>query len=79
MYSSLMKKIKIYCNVEFHKYETAYNTDISNKFQYTEFDEYKELKTVKIDISELINQNTSTEFNIKFFIKVQNINFFNVF
>ena len=79
MYSSLMKKIKIYCNVKFHKYETAHNTDTSNKFQYAEFNEYKELETVKIDISKSTNQNTFTKFNIESFTEAQNINSFNTF
>ena len=79
MYSSLTKKIKTYCNVEFHKHKTAHNTDISNKFQYTKFNKYKESETVEIDISKSTDQNTFTKFNIEFFIKVQNINFHNVF
>ena len=65
--------------MEFCEYETTYNTDISNKFQYTEFNKYKESETVEINISELINQNTSTEFNIKFSVKMQNVNSFNAF
>ena len=55
MYNPLTKRIKTYCNVEFHKYKTAHNTDISNEFQYAEFNEYKESETVKIDISESTN------------------------
>ena len=79
MYNSLIKRVKIYCDVEFHKYETTHNADISNEFQYAEFDEYKKSKTVKINISESINQNTSIEFSIESFTEVQNINFFNIF
>ena len=65
--------------MEFHKYETTYNTDISNKFQYTEFNKYKELKTVEIDISKSINQNAFTELSIEPFTKMNNINSFDVF
>ena len=75
----MTKKVKIYYNVEFYEYETAHNTDISNKFQYTEFNKYKELKIVEINISELTNQNTFTKSSIEFSIKVQNINFYNTF
>ena len=63
MYSSLMKRVKIYCDVEFCEYETTHNTDTSSKFQYTEFDKYKKSETVEIDIPE----------SIKTFIKAQNI------
>ena len=73
VYSSLMKRVKTYCNVKFRKYETAHNTDISNKFQYAEFDKYEESETVEIDIPESINQNTSTEPSIESSIKVQDI------
>ena len=79
MYNPLTKRVKIYCDVEFHEYETTHNTDISNEFQYTEFNEYKELKTVEIDIPELINQNISTKSNIESSAEAQNINFSDVF
>ena len=62
VYNSLTKRIKTYCNVEFHEYKTTHNTDINNKFQYTEFNKYKKSKTVKINISESTDQHTSTEF-----------------
>ena len=78
VYSLLTKRIKTYCDMKFYKYETTHNTDISNEFQYTEFDEYKESETVEIDISELTNQNTFTEFSIKSFTEVQNIDFYNI-
>ena len=73
VYNPLMKRVKTYHNVKFHKYETAHNADTSNEFQYAEFDEYKKSETVEIDIPESINQNTSTESNIKPSIKAQNI------
>ena len=80
MYNLLTKRIKTYHDVKFHEYETTHsNTDISNKFQYTEFDKYKKSETVKIDIPESTNQNVSTEPNIKPFIKTENINFSNAF
>ena len=78
VYNLLIKRVKIYHNVKFHKYETTNNADISNKFQYTEFDKYKESETIKIDISKLTNQNTSTEPSIEPFTEVQNIGFHNV-
>ena len=60
--------------MKFHKYKTIHsNADISNEFQYTEFNEYEESETVEIDIPESINQNTSTEPNIEPFTEVQNI------
>ena len=69
-----MKRVKTYCNVEFHEYETTHsNTDTSNEFQYTEFNKYKESETVKIDIPELTNQNTSTESSIKPSTEAQDI------
>ena len=64
-----MKKIKIYCDVKFHKYKTTHNINISNEFQYAEFNKYEKSETVKIDISELTNQNMFIEPNIKSFIK----------
>ena len=70
MYSPLMKRVKTYYDVEFHKNEITHNIDISNEFQYIEFDEYKESETVNINISKLINQNTFTEPSIKSFTKV---------
>ena len=73
VYSPLTKKIKIYHDVEFHKNKTTHNIDISNKFQYTEFDEYKKSETVEIDISKSINQNMSTESSIEHSIEMQNI------
>ena len=74
VYSSLTKRVKIYCDVEFHKYKIIYNnTDISNEFQYAEFDEYEESETVEINILKSINQNTFTEFNIEPFTEVQDI------
>ena len=73
MYNSLIKRIKTYHNVKFHEYETTHNADISNKFQYTKFNEYEESEIVEIDISELTDQNTSTEFSIEPSAKVQNI------
>ena len=63
--------------MEFYEYETTHNTDISNKFQYAEFDEYEESETVEIDISELTNQNTFTEFSIESFTEAQNISSYN--
>ena len=60
--------------MEFHKYEITYNTDASNKFQYAEFDKYKESETVEINISESTDQNISTELSIKSSAKMQNIN-----
>ena len=70
MYNSLIKRIKIYYDVKFCEYETTHsNTDISNKFQYAEFNKYKESETVEIDILKSINQNTFIEFNIKSFTK----------
>ena len=78
MYNSLTKRVKIYYNVKFHKYKITYNTDISNKFQYAEFNKYKESEIIEIDIPKLINQNTFIESNIESFIKTQNINFYNV-
>ena len=60
--------------MKFCKYETTHNTDTNNEFQYTEFDKYKKSETVKIDIPELINQNTSTEPNIKSSTEAQDIN-----
>ena len=69
-----MKRVKTYCDVEFHKYETIHsNTDTSNEFQYTEFNEYKESETVEIDIPESINQNMSTESSIEPFTEAQDI------
>ena len=73
MYSLLTKKIKTYHDVEFHKYETTHNTDISNEFQYAEFDEYKKSETVEIDIPKSINQNISTEPSIEPFTEAQDI------
>ena len=64
--------------MEFHEYETIYNTDINNKFQYTEFDEYKESETVEIDIPKSINQNMFTESSIEPFTEAQDIDFHNV-
>ena len=62
MYSLLTKRVKTYHDVKFHKYEITHsNTDTSNEFQYTEFDEYKKSETVEIDIPESTNQNTFTE------------------
>ena len=79
MYNLLTKRVKTYCDVKFCKYETAHNTDISNKFQYTKFNEYEESETVEIDISKSINQKVFTKFNIESFVKVQDIDSFNVF
>ena len=74
VYSPLMKRVKTYCDVEFCKYETTHsNTDTSNEFQYTEFDEYEESETVEIDIPELTNQNTSTEPSIEPSTEAQDI------
>ena len=73
VYSLLIKRVKIYCDVEFHEYETTHNTDTSNEFQYAEFDKYKESETVEIDIPKLINQNMSTEFSIKPSIEAQDM------
>ena len=73
MYNPLTKKVKIYCDVKFHKYEITHNTDISSKFQYAEFNKYKKSKTVKIDIPESTNQNMFTEFSIKPSTEMQNI------
>ena len=75
MYSPLTKRIKTYHDVEFHEYETTHNTDASNKFQYTEFDEYKKSETVEIDIPESTDQNTSTESSIESSAEAQNIDF----
>ena len=75
VYNPLIKRVKIYCDVEFHKYETTHNINTSNKFQYTEFDKYKESETVEIDIPESINQNVFTESSIEPFIKVEDIDF----
>ena len=64
--------------MEFYEYETTHNNiDISNEFQYAEFDKYEESETVEIDISELINQNMSAESNIEFSTKAQDIGFHN--
>ena len=41
--------------MKFCEYETTYNADISNKFQYAKFDEYEESETVEINILELTN------------------------
>ena len=80
MYNLLTKRVKTYCDVEFHKYEITHsNTDISNEFQYTKFDKYKESETVEIDISKLTDQNTSIEFSIKSSAEAQDINSFNAF
>ena len=79
VYNLLIKKVKTYHDVKFYKYETTHNINISNKFQYAEFNKYKKLKTVKIDISESINQNIFTEFNIKPSTEALNINFSDVF
>ena len=74
VYSLLTKRVKTYCNVKFCEYETTHsNTDTSNEFQYTEFDEYEESETVKIDIPKSINQNTFTESNIKPSTEAQDI------
>ena len=78
VYSPLTKRVKTYCNVKFCKYETTHNTDINNKFQYTEFNEYEKLETIKINIPESTNQNTSTESNIESSTEVQNIGSHNV-
>ena len=52
MYNSLIKKIKIYCNVKFHKYKTFSITDkIDEEFQYEEFDKFEKTEIVKIDLS----------------------------
>ena len=59
--------------MKFHEYKTTYNADISNKFQYIEFDKYKKSEIVKIDISESTDQNTSTESSIESSAKTQNI------
>ena len=74
MYNLLTKRVKIYCNVKFCEYETTHNADISNEFQYAEFNEYEESKTVEIDIPESINQNVFTEPSIESFTEAQNIN-----
>ena len=77
MYNLLIKRVKTYCDVKFHKYETTHNADTSNEFQYTKFDEYEESETVEIDIPESTNQNTFKEPSIEPFIKAQNIGFHN--
>ena len=59
--------------MEFHEYETAHNTDTSNEFQYTEFDEYEESETVEIDIPESTDQNTFTEPSIESSAEMQDI------
>ena len=79
MYSSLTKRVKIYHDVEFHEYEITYNADISNEFQYTEFDEYEESETVEIDISKSTDQNTFIKPSIESSAEAQNINSFNAF
>ena len=74
VYNLLTKKVKTYHDVEFHEYETTHNnTDTSNKFQYTEFDEYKESETVEIDIPESTDQNMSTEPSIEPSAEAQDI------
>ena len=61
--------------MKFHKYEITHsNTDTSNEFQYTEFNKYKELKTVEIDISESTNQNAFTKSSIEPFTEAEDIN-----
>ena len=59
--------------MKFCEYETTHNTDISNKFQYTEFNEYKESETIKIDILKSTNQNTFTKSSIEPSAKMQNV------
>ena len=78
VYNPLTKRVKTYHDVKFCENETTHNVDISNKFQYTEFDEYKESETVEIDIPESINQNTSTEPSIEPSTKAQDIGSHNV-
>ena len=57
--------------MEFHEYEITHsNTNISNKFQYAEFDEYKKSETVEMNIPESINQNMFTEPSIEPFTEV---------
>ena len=56
--------------MKFYEYEIIYNADISNEFQYAEFDEYEKSETVEIDIPELINQNMFTESSIEPSIEV---------
>ena len=74
VYNPLTKRVKTYCDVEFHEYETTHsNTDTSNEFQYAEFDKYEESETVEIGIPESTNQNTSTEPSIEPFTKMQDI------
>ena len=48
-----MKRVKTYCNVKFHEYET-FNTaeEISEEFQYEEFDKFEKTEIMEINLSE---------------------------
>ena len=61
-----MKRIKIYYNVKFCKYET-FNiiNKISEEFQYEEFDKFKKTEIMKINLSETLTTSSHKSIKIK--------------
>ena len=66
VYSSLTKRVRIYCNVKFHEYETFNAADeIDKEFQYEEFDKFEKAEIVKIDLSETPTTSSHEPIGIK--------------